>query len=247
MRKFAVVGLLLLITACRAAAPASKPPVVQATTCPQPPADKYLALLVARSPVIVSGTLKISATRLRAHDKRDDSMEVPLDNVEVLKGHVSTPVTVDILRYHGEGASQSDLEAAIGRDRVFFLEPVEANNHTFVMENMRPAIGPGGASTIDAIAREMKRQADLLAAWKPYTQAPHYAQVRDLIARLAAVRASTPDAVDVQEAILVKIEALGPTAIPAIVAQMDDRRPYVRKCPRVERQPHGLGDRTFAK
>lgn len=227
--RYILVCSLLFVTACDASKPPPKPPVVGAALCPPPPADPDLALLVARSSTIVTGAIDLSPAKLLAHDKTDDAMQAHLDKVKALKGHVSLPVTIDILRFHGKGLSQRDLMAANGSDRIFFLASIEANNHNFILSDMRPITAAAGANTTDAVVREITRQANLLATWKPDTLAPHYTQVRDLIAELAAVQKDTPNAPETQQAILVKIEALGPAAIPAIVALMDDRRPYISR------------------
>jgi hypothetical protein len=55
----------------------------------------------------------------------------------------------------------------------------------------------------------------------PADRSPRYREVHDLIARLGTVRGAA------QQRVFDRLVSLGKTAVPAIIAQMDDRRPLL--------------------
>jgi hypothetical protein len=72
---------------------------------------------------------------------------------------------------------------------------------------------------VAAVVAEVKRQQQLLREWKPNPTSPHYAEVHRLLAGLPAASRGR------QAAIFQTLEELGKPAVPALIAQMDDRRP----------------------
>jgi hypothetical protein len=81
---------------------------------------------------------------------------------------------------------------------------------------------------------EIGRQDAILKAWAPDASLPHAAEVKALLDKLAAVPPADPRAAYKQTEVLAVLQALGPTAVPAIVSQMDDRRPLAAQSVEVQ-------------
>lgn len=90
------------------------------------------------------------------------------------------------------------------------------------MAQLRAAMA-GGLIAMLAMPAAARAAADEPSCDAPANALPHFRQTGALIDRLAASDGSD------QQAILDRLEALSPAAVPAIVAQMDDRRPLARR------------------
>ena len=72
---------------------------------------------------------------------------------------------------------------------------------------------------LEAVHSEVRRQRQIISQWRADATLPHHSRVQRLLSDLP--RASR----ERQERIFRELEALGPAAVRAMVAQLDDRRP----------------------
>lgn len=149
-----------------------------------------------------------------------DYLEIPTNVDEALKGGRTDPPTV---RFHPLEASYRPSNGAVlrlaGAPAVLFLTRVDEGPVGLYFAGYSPeSLKAATESTVDAVRAEIARQQDILRSWRPDTTAPLFSEVHDLIASLARV-----DGED-QQRVFDRLEALGNEAVPAIIAQMDDRR-----------------------
>lgn len=190
----------------------------------QCPKDAALARLVAASDLVLTGIPQTSANAVTAaatHQPSLEWMSVPIAAPTVLKGPDGAPLAV---RIYPENASYrpslATLAALAGKPALLFLVRVDQGQTGLYFAGDSPAaLQPASTAAVRAAGAEIARQALLLRDWKPDPAAPHAREVTELIAQLGVVDGSG------QQRAFERLEALGPSAIPAIVAQMDVRRP----------------------
>ena len=215
----------MLVAGCASQSPSGLARVAEPiiAPCPAPPADPLLARLVAMAPVIAVGSLNIDAATLKAaaEAQRPDYVTVPLSLARMLKG--ATGVS-PVLRYWpvetNYQPTHADLAAAASREHVLFLTPEGGALYLAGNSSLLPAT----SEMTDAVDAELARQYAIVSDWHAETQLPHGGEVARLIEQLAALQ-GTPDARNEQQRLFAAIEALGESAVPAIVSRMEDRRP----------------------
>lgn len=191
-----------------------------AATCP---ADLRLAVLVAHAPYILTGAPQVTPDQVAA--VKEDYLDMPVRDIAWIKGGPSpAPVVVRSYIADDNVPTKADLDDAAGRPSLMFLVRPESDVQQRFYFAGNDSLQPITPDNVDAARSEIARQATVLAAWQPDTALPHYAEVQQLITQLAAIRTLDKDAYDRQQAVFAKLEALGMDAVPAIIAQMDDRR-----------------------
>ena len=188
------------------------------------PKDIALARLVAASDLVLTGVPQTSADVIAAaaaHQPSPEWIAVPIGSPTQLKGADEAPLTV---RIYPENISYrppvATLTALAGKPALFFLVRVDQGETGLYFAGGSPlALQPASAEAVSATTAEIARQASQLRYWKPDPAAPHAREVARLIAQLGVVDGHA------QQAAFERLEALGPSAIPAIVARMDVRRP----------------------
>lgn len=207
----AITALILL-----AATPAGATPL-------QCPKDVTLARLIAASDLVVTGVPETSAnavTLAAAHQPSPAWISVPIGAPTVLKGAGGAPLTVRIYPENiSYRPSVGTLTALIDKPSLLFLVRVEGEAGLYFAGGSPLALQPASATAVSAASAEIARQESVLRHWKPDPTAPHTREVGVLIAQLGIIGGPA------QQRIFDRLEALGPSAIPAIVAQMDIRRP----------------------
>ncbi|KSB90968.1 hypothetical protein AS593_12500 [Caulobacter vibrioides] len=189
-----------------------------ASSCPAEPA---LARLTAASDRIVVGTFTTpEALDREAARSSPDSVDLPLLVSRALKGQAPAPDAV--LVYSKAAPHQPDaaaLKARAGTPAILFVADAEEGPRGFHFAGYTPqALQAASPERVAAVTAEVARQQRLLAAWKPDRKSPHFKEVRRLVARLGRVSGAE------QQQAFSYLESLGPDAVPAIVAVMDDRR-----------------------
>lgn len=184
--------------------------------------------LVASARLIVIGTPMPDAAAL-------DSMKrvyvpIPVEAVSALKGRAPSPLVVN--HWNGEVAyapSNDAVLACLARPTVLFLTLEDFGDGAKIYYGGgKASLRPANAKFVAATRAEIAWQVDYLRHWKPDTRAPHYRRVKAIIGEVAAIRlrgANEDLAKRRQQDAFRRLEALGMDAVPAIVAQMDDRRP----------------------
>ncbi|WP_443749811.1 hypothetical protein [Asticcacaulis solisilvae] len=192
--------------------------------CAFPPADPDLMRTVAMSDVVVEGSIALSPDQLTGLHGKDAWTGVPFAVTRTLKGPAADTVTVQFYPVTDQAPALSDLELAAGHRVIVYLHRLSV-------------AGPGGlyfaagagslkpAPEALATGAEIARQDAVLKNWTADAGLPHFAEVKALLAQLTAIHGTGDAVIDQQQAIFETLEALGPDAVPAIVAQMDDRRP----------------------
>jgi hypothetical protein len=183
----------------------------------QCPADRELARLVAMSDRIVVGRLEITpelAERIRAGER--GYLDIPVAVSQTIRGPEAAPL---VLHFYPDSAAyhpSNDALLASGSARTtFFL--TEANGQFYFAGDTPSALQPSTGAA--AATAETARQDAALKHWRTDRALPHYQTVHDLIAQLGTVSGSA------QQRVFDRLIALGKPAVPAIIAQMDDRRP----------------------
>lgn len=186
------------------------------------PADPDLARLAAASDQVVVGTFTTpEALDREAARSSPDYVALPLSVTRTIKGQA--PVPEAILVYPQAAPYRPDvaaLKSHAGTPAILFLSQSEGRgSRDFHFAGYTPeALRAASPERVAAIEAELARQQRVLAAWKPDRKSPHYKEVRRLVAKLGVVSGAE------QQQAFDYLEALGPDAVPAIVAVMDDRR-----------------------
>lgn len=187
------------------------------------PADPALAILIAGSDLVVTGRMDLPAARLAEEAKKaaPGYVDVAVQIETVIKGSESGRVTVRV--YPGDApykSSNAALMALSGVPAILFLQRVDAGPAGYYFAGASPeAARPATARDIVAIKAETVRQTGIASAWRVDTRLPHFMEVRSLIAQLGKVSGTS------QQRVFDRLEKLGMAGVPAIIAQMDDRRP----------------------
>lgn len=196
---------------------------VEPVAAPGCPADTGLATLIAASDLVLVGRLVVPQDRLteEAQKPAPGYLTIPIRVEQVLKGSDASGVVV---RFYPKDAPYQPSIAAVrelaGKRAILFLTRVDTGPVGLYFAGYSPdALRPAVQASMRATVNETARQAWLLRSWKPDTRHAHFGEVQALIARLGDVSG------DEQQAIFNRLEALGREAVPAIVDQMDNRRP----------------------
>ena len=215
--------------------------------CAFPPAGPDLMRTVAQSDVVVEGSIAMTPEQLTALRGKTEWIDVPFAVTRTLKGPAADTVMIRFYPATEYAPALPDLELAAGHRVVVYLHRLmQAGPPGLYFAAGEASLRPASESlTANA---EIGRQDAILKAWKADTGLPHYPEVKTQLDRLAAIPPTDAGAAEKQQAIFTQLEALGPIAVPAIIAQMDDRRPLAAPSVTV-RSPtpesdHGVRDYT---
>jgi hypothetical protein len=188
-------------------------------------------LLLLDTRAVAIGVLRVNKDKLRS-DMRDDAIGYVSFQFNVLKtlgGRVPNEISI---RYYTEDAwyqvPSEKLISLSGSRSIAFLTQGDDSKYYFA-GHTADALQPATEESVAAVEAELRRQWTILKHWKVDRTLPHFEDVEALISELA--RIPKPEGYgddgpsDRQYAIFRKLEALGQAAVPAIVMQMDDRRP----------------------
>jgi hypothetical protein len=215
----AAISMVAFSTMADAAAP--KPPLA---SCP---VDPEFANLIAGSDLILIGRMEVPKQRLmeEAHKSSPDYLDIPTQIDGVVKGGAVGRATV---RFYPQDAAYKPSNDAVlglaGAPAILFLSrvdegPVGHGRPGLYFADSPEALKPGSEQAIGAARAEVARQAQIIHSWRADATLPRFGEVRALIARLGRVDG------DEQQRVFEGLAALGDEAVPAIIAQMDDRRP----------------------
>lgn len=211
---------LILGLAAAPVAPTSQAARHVQTSCP---ADLKLADIVAGSDLILIGKMEVAKQHLveEAQKPSPDYLDIPIRVDGVVKGGDVGSATV---RFYPKDAPYKPSNDAIlglaGVPAILFLTRVDDGPVGLYFAGYSPeALKSATEQTIGAARAEALRQSRIIRLWRVDTTLPNFGQVRALIARLGRVSG------DEQQRVFDRIEALGDVAVPAIIAQMNDRRP----------------------
>ncbi|HEX2763503.1 MAG TPA: hypothetical protein VHM92_06615 [Allosphingosinicella sp.] len=220
----------MVSTSCQAGGRAG-PDIAQ--FCKSAPLEPRLTELVSASNLIVGARAQVPKEALIAAAKSASAhyIDVPLRAIDILKGSVrGNGLTVSVFpqdRPYAPGIP--DILAADENDRIFFLTYVDEGSGGIYFAGRTPdALRPADRASIRPVRREIARQARFLRSWKPDKSLPSYREVGMLIDGLAHITRTGPGTNaerNAQADVFRRLEALGEPAVPAIIAQMDDRRP----------------------
>ncbi|MDF7774386.1 hypothetical protein P1X14_03935 [Sphingomonas sp. AOB5] len=210
-------ALLSLIFAF-GAAPHLSEPVPRSIPCP---ADPELANLLAGSNLVLIGRMTAPAQLAGEAEKPSPGyLDIPVVVDGVLKGDAADHVS---LRFYPKDApykpSNDDVLRLTGVPAILFL--TRAEDGLYFAGYTPGALTRATDLAVGTTRAEISRQEQIAGAWRIDTRLPRFGEVRTLIARLGHVRD------DAQRSIFEQLEALGSEAVPAIIAQMDDRRPLL--------------------
>lgn len=187
------------------------------------PSDPKLATLVAGSDIVLIGNMDVPKQRLadEAAKPSPEYLDIPIQVESVVKGEGMSSAT---LRFYPQDAAYKPSNGAMlgltGEPAILFLTRVDNGPVGLYFAGYTPdAIMRATDLTVAAARAEAARQAQIVASWRANITLPHFAEVRALIASLGQVTG------DQQQRVFDRLEALGEVAVPAIIAQMDDRRP----------------------
>jgi len=149
-----------------------------------------------------------------------DYLDIPIQIADVLKGSDIGRATVRF--YPRDAPYKPSNEAVLGLSDtpaiVFLTRVDEGPGGLYFAGHSSDALKAATDQTLDAVRTEISRQARIIRSWRTDATLPRFGEVRELIARLGHVSG------DEQQRVFDRLEALGDEAVPAIIAQMDDRR-----------------------
>lgn len=218
MTRYLLLGAALVSATAGCAAS----PVIQRqrTECP---GDAKLANLIAASEIILIGKMDVAKQSLmdEARKPSPDYLDIPIQVESVIKGGEMVSATV---RFYPQDAtykpSNANMVAMADKPAILFLTRVDEGPVGLYFAGNTPNALMSATETTTAAARiETARQAQIASSWRADTTLPRFAEVRALISRLGRVGGNE------QQSVFNRLEALGKEAVPAIIAQMDDRRP----------------------
>lgn len=206
-----VIGTIVSMTEAASAAPAS---------CPD---DPKLARLVAASDLILVGRMRVATQRLveEARKPSPDYLDIPIQVDGVIKGDDAGTATV---RFYPKDASyRPSNDAVLGlvdAPAILFLTRIDQGQAGLYFAGSQPeALRAATEQALGAARAESSRQTQIIRSWRPDSSLARFDEVRALITRLGQVSGTE------QQRVFEQLEALGHAAVPAIIAQMDDRRP----------------------
>lgn len=221
-----LLGSFLTMASCSSVQP---PGMVKHATAlpakPDPgpcPMDRELAILVARSDVILTGVLQVPVDLLRerARMERPDYIDIPVAKIGVLKGEASQNIVVSY--YPKDTDDSPQVATVIARSdlpSLIFLGYGDGLKRALYFAGYTPAsLRTASHSDVGAVGAEIARQDAILKNWRPDYTAPHLDEVRALISKLDQVYGEE------QQQVFEQLMALGNDAVPAIIQLMDDWR-----------------------
>jgi hypothetical protein len=228
------IGLLAIaLSSCALGWVAVGPAEARAARCGPPPLSSAQANLVAASQFIVIGVARDPASRLDAAIRNPDPdyVDLSIREIEVLKGD-PLPTEINLRVYPRDvhyGPPMRELVQSLGRPAIYHLLHVDQESVGYYFAGYSPAaLGAAEPSALDSVRREIARQQAILASWGGDPSWPQFQAVRTLVRALTAIRRTgrrgTEGERERQAAILRGLEALGVSAVPAMIAHMDDRR-----------------------
>ena len=179
--------------------------------------------LVARSHVIVDGVPDVPLDEIEKanHSGKHDYINVAIHVTKCIKGD-DCPQTI-VVRYFTRPAPYSPsgqiLAELNGQKSVFFLSKVDVSAPGFYFVQRPTAIQPFSQEFIDRLSTEVSAQRKIINQFVRYFRPesePVYAKVRALIERTLNPRT--------EEKAFAELEAMGQSAVPAMIMLMDDRR-----------------------
>jgi hypothetical protein len=167
--------------------------------------------------------MKIPEHRLieEAQKPAPDYLDIPIEVESVVKGKSASSTAV---RFYPNDAAYKPSNAAVlglvGERAILFLTRVDEGPTGLYFSGHTPeALKKATDQSVAAAHVEASRQAQIVASWRTDTSLLHFAKVQALIARLGQVSG------DQQQRVFDQLLELGKNAVPAIIAQMDVRRP----------------------
>ena len=218
-------GLALLAPLLWSCASAAAEPSKSASThCP---ASLPLARLVAEADLIVAASPDVPAERLRSAMavETPDYIDVTLRSATILKGEADAAGLV-VRIYPQARAHAPSPESLLARARqptLFFLVRVDKGPTGLYFASSPEALQSESPAQLAAVQTEVRRQQLLNSHWVADPSLPQYSRVRALLAGLPEATLGR------QELIFRDLEALGSDAVPAIIAQLDDRTPLAHQ------------------
>lgn len=218
----AVFAATLMSAGDKAASPAAAPKATDATRfdCPT---SIPLARLVSESDLIILAAPNVPVGRLRIAMTEDapDYIDVPLSEPSFLKGNEKLSELV--VRFYPKTTTYAPSPEVLlkrsGKPSLFFLTRVDEGPVGLYLAHSLDALQDVSPARTEAVKAEVRRQRDLAATQADNATPQHFDGVRVLLSKL-------PHATEEQQQdVFQKLEALGRDGVPAIVAQMDDRRP----------------------
>ncbi len=192
--------------------------------CDNPPADADLMRTVAMSDVVAEGSIALSPDQLAALHGKDAWTDLPFAVARMLKGPAADTVNIRFYPMTEQAPTLSDVELAAGHRVIVYLHRLSvAGPEGLYFAAGEDSLKPAPEALVTGA--EIARQDAVLKAWKTDSGLPHFAEVKALLDRLTAIAHDDKDAADKQQAVFAELEALGAGAVPAMIAQMDDRRP----------------------
>lgn len=181
------------------------------------PSSLALRDLVASSDLIAVGAMTVPPLS----SEPPGHAEIPTIVATTLKGDSAGQEIVRLFTndapYHPSNAA---VAASAGNQALLFLTRVdEGPVGLYFAGNTPTALQEASEANLDATRGEVARQEALTEAWRGDPTLPHYANVSRLIAQLGRVEGAE------QQRVFDQLQALGPSAVRAIISQMDDRRP----------------------
>ncbi|MDT8759241.1 hypothetical protein MZO42_11085 [Sphingomonas psychrotolerans] len=179
--------------------------------------------MIAGSDIVLIGKMDVPKQRL-AEEARKQSpqyLAIPVRVESILKGESMSSATVRF--YPRDAAYKPSNDAMVGlagEPAILFLTQVDDDPvGLYFAGSTTDALERATDLTVAAARAEVLRQEQIVTSWRANTMLPYFGQVRALITRLGQVGG------DRQQRVFDRLEALGQPAVPAIIAQMDDRRP----------------------
>ena len=217
MLKAALIALVFGSNATPASSRAAPVPSLQC------PADSKLAMLVAASDLVLVGRMDLPKQRLaeEAQKPSPDYLDISIQIERVLKGGDVRSATV---RFYPQDAPYKPSNKAVlgmaDASVILFLTRVEEGPVGLYFAGYSPdALKLSTEDTIGAARAEVLRQRQIVRSWRADAALPRFNEVQAQIAHLGRVSGNE------QQRVFERLEALGAEAVPAIIAQMDDRRP----------------------
>jgi hypothetical protein len=152
-------------------------------------------------------------------------IDIPLGRVTILRGQAD-PAGLVVKFYPGNTAYMPSPEAVLaraGQPTLLFVTRVDEGPSGLYLARSVDALQPASRLQVEAVQAEVRRQRLIASRWVAEPTLPHFARVRELVSNLPSASQER------QEQIFQQLEALGSAAVPAIVAQMDDRRPLAHQ------------------
>ncbi len=148
-------------------------------------------------------------------------IDVPLNGVSKLKGTTAgSNLTLKLFpKVTTYAPSPETLVEQNGKPTLLFLTRVDQRPGGIYLTHSPEALETASTTGMNAVKAEIHRQEVLSVAPPPDQALPHFKEVRDLLSALPQATSRG------EEEIFRKLEAFGIDGVPAIVAQMDDRRP----------------------